>query len=198
MALILVDLLDMYFISLLAMRQPSFLGYWHLYCQASHVGDPSQAESSTLFWSQSFSSLFAWDRRLCCIGHCVHHYRLWNGLSSWADGKVWLVKYSVQLRLIFVIALPAILASMVTSFGHAIVIQIVASFGTEAVTEYAVIGQIIPVAFCLLFAIFGAIDSIIGQNFGANRVEWVHKSLFDVLFFATFYSTIVSHSRAVA
>ena len=57
---------------------------------------------------------------------------------------------------------------------------------------FAVIGRIIPVAFCLLFAISGAVGPIIGQNFGAQRFDRVHRTLFDALTFAALYSLVVS------
>lgn len=71
------------------------------------------------------------------------------------------------------LALPAVLASVATPVGNAIVTRQIAQFGTDAVAGMAVIGRLTPVAFAAMFALSGAIGPIIGQNFGAGRRDRV-------------------------
>ncbi len=120
---------------------------------------------------------------IAAYGMIYHH-----GLMArprWQD-------FQCNLKPIAVIALPAILANIATPFGNAFVTRFIANFGTDYVAGFAVIGRIIPVAFCLLFAISGAVGPIIGQNFGAQRFDRVHRTLFDALTFAALYSLVVS------
>lgn len=71
------------------------------------------------------------------------------------------------------IAVPAVLTSIATPVGNAIVTREIARFGTDAVAGMAVIGRLMPVAFAVIFALSGAIGPIIGQNFGAKRFDRV-------------------------
>ena len=56
----------------------------------------------------------------------------------------------------------------------------------------AVINRIIPVVFSVVLALSGAIGPIIGQNFGAGRLDRVRETFFDGLKFTGLYVILAS------
>lgn len=90
------------------------------------------------------------------------------------------------------IALPAVLATVATPLGTAIVTREMAKFGTDAVAGLAVINRLLPVAFSVVLALSGAIGPIIGQNSGAGLCGRVRETLFDALRFTALYVLAVS------
>ena len=90
------------------------------------------------------------------------------------------------------IAIPVVLATIATPFGGAIVTREIAQFGTEAVAGMAVIGRLIPVVFAVLLALSGAIGPIVGQNYGAGRMDRVKEAFLDSLAFVAIYVLIAT------
>ena len=85
------------------------------------------------------------------------------------------------------IAIPAVLGTVATPVGTAIVTREMAKYGTDAVAGMAVISRIIPVVFSVVLALSGAIGPIIGQNYGAGRLDRVREAFFDALKFVAIY-----------
>lgn len=85
------------------------------------------------------------------------------------------------------IGVPAVLATVATPVGAAIVTRQMAQFGTDAVAGLAVINRLIPVAFSVILALSGAIGPIIGQNFGAARLDRVREAFLDGILFVAVY-----------
>jgi Na+-driven multidrug efflux pump len=56
-------------------------------------------------------------------------------------------------------------------------------YGEAAVAGMAITGRLTPVAFGVIFALSGAVGPIIGQNFGAGRMERVRRAFLDGLIF---------------
>ena len=81
----------------------------------------------------------------------------------------------------------AVLANVATPIGTAIVTREMSKFGPEAVAGMAVIGRMTPVAFSVIWALSGAIGPIIGQNFGAGRVDRVKRAYLDGIKFVAIY-----------
>lgn len=97
-----------------------------------------------------------------------------------------------DMRAVSAIAVPAVLTSVATPVGAAIVTREMAKFGTDAVAGMAVIGRVIPVAFSVIFALSGAIGPIIGQNFGAGITPRVRAAFVAGLQFVVVYALLVS------
>ncbi len=97
-----------------------------------------------------------------------------------------------DLPAIFQIAGPAMLTNMATPIGNAIIINAIAKFGDAYVAGFAIIGRISPVAFALIFALSGAIAPIIGQNYGARKLNRVKQTLCDSLLFNAIYVVLIS------
>ncbi|WP_428516205.1 MATE family efflux transporter [Roseovarius sp.] len=90
------------------------------------------------------------------------------------------------------IATPAVLATIATPVGAAIVTREMAKYGTDAVAGMAIISRMIPVVFSVVLALSGAIGPIMGQNFGAGRLDRVRQAFFDGVIFAGFYVVLIS------
>ena len=93
-----------------------------------------------------------------------------------------------DLAPIFAIAAPAVLTNVATPVGTAIVTRAIAPFGDAAVAGYAVIGRLTPLAFCVIFALSGAVGPIVGQNFGAGNYARVRETLSKSIMFTGVYT----------
>ena len=96
-----------------------------------------------------------------------------------------------DLAPIFGIAGPAILTNVATPVGSFIVTRAIAPFGDAAVAGFAVVGRLTPLAFCVIFALSGAVGPIIGQNFGARDFPRVRETLRKAMLFTGAYTAIM-------
>lgn len=96
-----------------------------------------------------------------------------------------------DLRPIFAIAAPAILTNIATPIGIMIVTRMIAPFGVAAVAGYAVVSRLTPLAFCVIFALSGAVGPIIGQNFGARNYARVRETLRKAMQFTGAYTIAI-------
>jgi MATE family, multidrug efflux pump len=96
-----------------------------------------------------------------------------------------------DLMPIFAIAAPAILTNVATPVGIMIVMRMIAPFGVAAVAGFAVISRLIPLAFCVIFALSGAVGPIIGQNFGAGNYDRVRETLTKAMIFTGAYALFI-------
>ncbi|MCK0169499.1 MATE family efflux transporter [Aliiroseovarius sp. S1123] len=101
-------------------------------------------------------------------------------------------EFSVDFPAIATIALPAILTQFATPVGQAYVTRSMAEFGEDAVAGMAIIGRLTPVAFGTIFALSGAIGPIVGQNFGAGKMDRVRGSIRDGLLFVLVVVLVVT------
>lgn len=93
---------------------------------------------------------------------------------------------------IWAIAVPAILTQVATPVGQAFVTRATSAYGEAAVAGMAIAGRLTPVAFGVIFALAGAIGPIVGQNFGAGRMDRVRRSFWDALIFTALVIALVS------
>lgn len=97
-----------------------------------------------------------------------------------------------NLRPIMRIALPAIATQLATPFAIAYMTRMTAMFGNDAVAAVAVINRLVPVAFGVIFSLSGAVGPIVGQNYGAGKLDRVQQTLKDAMVFSTLYTISVS------
>ncbi len=97
-----------------------------------------------------------------------------------------------DFRPIAVIAIPAMLTNIATPVGNAYITVNIAPFGDGAMAGWAIIGRVVPVAFGAIFSLSGAIGPIVGQNFGARRIDRVRSGFTDALIFALVYVATTS------
>jgi putative MATE family efflux protein len=93
---------------------------------------------------------------------------------------------------IWAIAVPAILTQVATPVGQAFITRATSAYGEAAVAGMAIAGRLTPVAFGVIFALAGAIGPIVGQNFGAGRMDRVKRTFYDALIFTALVIVLVS------
>ncbi len=97
-----------------------------------------------------------------------------------------------DLAPVYAIAGPAILTQVATPLGQAMVTRMVSGYGEAAVAGMAIAGRLTPVALGVIFALSGAIGPIIGQNYGAGRMDRVRQTFLDGLKFTAIVVAIVT------
>jgi putative MATE family efflux protein len=100
--------------------------------------------------------------------------------------------FKKDLSEIFQILIPAILTNIATPIGNVYIMFSLAKFGDSAVAGFSIIGRIMPVAFCLIFALSSAVGPIIGQNHGALQYQRVRETLHYSFILTIFYTVVVS------
>lgn len=105
-------------------------------------------------------------------------------------------KFHVQwfkddLRPVSAILIPAVLTNLATPVGGFISYRFIAEYPDDVVAGFAVIGRVVPVAFCLLFSLSGAVGPIIGQNFGALNFDRIRLTVIQSMGFALGYTLII-------
>lgn len=110
-----------------------------------------------------------------------------HGLLTSPKLQGWLSDFPV----IFSVAGPAMMTNLATPIGGSYVTKSMAEFGDGAVAGAAIIGRLVPVGFCGLFALSGAIGPIFGQNIGAELYPRVRQVLTDAVKFAAAYVLFV-------
>lgn len=113
----------------------------------------------------------------------IRHY---GGFAPFSIGHL-----RKDLAPIFAIAVPAILTNIATPVGSFIVTRAIAPYGDAAMAGYSVVGRLTPLAFCVIFALSGAVGPIIGQNFGARNYGRVRETLVKALQFTALYTLLV-------
>ena len=89
------------------------------------------------------------------------------------------------------ILIPAILTNVATPVGGFISYRFIADYSDEVIAGFAVIGRVVPVAFCLLFSLSGAVGPIIGQNFGAKNFGRIRITIKHATLFALAYTLAI-------
>ena len=125
--------------------------------------------------------------RFALLGMGVYGAMKVHDLVAWPDSA----SLRAHLSGLIAIALPAILTNVATPVGNAIVTRAIAPFGDDAVAGWAIVGRIIPVAFGAIFALSGAVGPILGQNYGAGRIDRVQRAFMDALVLILSYTAVV-------
>lgn len=100
-------------------------------------------------------------------------------------------RFKSDLKPIIAIAAPAMLTNIATPFGNGFVTRAISEFGDPAVAAMAVAGRLTPLAFCVIFALSGAVGPIIGQNFGARQFDRVRGTLIKSVQFTAAYVAVI-------
>ena len=82
------------------------------------------------------------------------------------------------------IAIPAMLANMMTPFAAAVMTALIAGYGAEAVAGFGVGARIETLCLIVVFALSATLPMFIGQNLGAGKGERAYRALFGCLKFS--------------
>ncbi|MDQ4061243.1 MAG: MATE family efflux transporter, partial [Pseudomonadota bacterium] len=117
----------------------------------------------------------------------------WHGASAVHNllGPVELRRFGEDARALSAIAVPAVLTNIATPIASTYVTVAMARFGDSAVAGQAIVDRIVPVAFGAIFALSGSVAPIVGQNFGAGRLDRVRRTLSDSLAVVTIYVLVM-------
>ena len=99
--------------------------------------------------------------------------------------------FKEDLKPVSSILIPAVLTNLATPMGGFISYRFIASYSDEVIAGFAVIGRVVPVAFCLLFSLSGAVGPIIGQNFGALNFDRIRSTVNQSMAFALGYTLLI-------
>ncbi|WP_191600741.1 MATE family efflux transporter [Marinomonas algicola] len=102
-----------------------------------------------------------------------------------------LLDFYKDVRVISLIAIPAMLTNLSSPLANLIVMEHSAAFGDDVVAGIAIIGRIIPVVFGGLFALSGAVGPILGQNFGAKSFERMKSTLTSAVIYSFCYCLVM-------
>lgn len=100
-------------------------------------------------------------------------------------------QFKRDFMVIFAIAAPVILTNIATPVGNFMVTKFLAPYGDSVMAGYSVVGRLMPLALCLIFALSGAIGPIVGQNFGAKAYDRIRQTLLKSNVFIVSYLVIV-------
>ena len=96
-----------------------------------------------------------------------------------------------DMKPVSAILIPAILTNVATPVGGFISYRFIADYSDDVIAGFAVVGRIVPVAFCLLFSLSGAVGPIIGQNFGARNFDRIRITIKQATLFALAYTLAI-------
>jgi putative MATE family efflux protein len=133
----------------------------------------------------------AWASVLARVGMMVYAMYLINRKHQLLT-KFNFDSFKKDLSEIFQILIPAILTNIATPIGNVYIMYNLAKFGDSAVAGFSIIGRILPVAFCLIFALSSAVGPIIGQNHGALQYQRVKDTLTYSFLLTIVYTIVIS------
>ncbi len=119
-------------------------------------------------------------------------FAIWPVIKSYGGFDDFSVpSFRKDIPSIMTILIPAILTNVATPIGGFISYRFVADYSDDVIAGFAVVGRVVPVAFCLMFSLSGAIGPIIGQNFGAQQFDRVRTTIKQATIFAMAYTLII-------
>lgn len=90
------------------------------------------------------------------------------------------------------VGVPAMVANVIIPFASAIVVAMVAAYGTDAVAALGIAMRIEPLALIVFYALSGVIGPFFGQNSGAGRLERLHEALRVLTLFCLLFGLLLA------
>ena len=90
------------------------------------------------------------------------------------------------------VGVPAMVANVIIPFASAIVIAMVASYGTDAVAALGIAMRIEPLMLIVFYALSGVIGPFFGQNHGAGKPERLHEALRVLTLFCLLFGLLLA------
>ena len=90
------------------------------------------------------------------------------------------------------VGVPAMVASVIIPFASAIVVAMVAVYGTDAVAALGIAMRIEPLALIVFYALSGVVGPFFGQNLGAGKVERLHEAVRVLTLFCLVFGVVLA------
>lgn len=95
-------------------------------------------------------------------------------------------------RAIIEVGMPAMFANVIIPFASAIVVAMVAAYGTDAVAALGIAMRIEPLALIVFYSLSGVIGPFFGQNYGAGKVERLQEALRVLTYFCLAFGVVLA------
>ncbi|MDO4547529.1 MAG: MATE family efflux transporter [Clostridia bacterium] len=96
------------------------------------------------------------------------------------------------LRRVLRIGMPAGVQSVMYSVSNMLIQTSINGFGTDAVAAWTTFGKIDGIFWMILSAFGIAATTFVGQNFGAGKIDRVHKSVWAAIIMSTLFAVVMS------
>ncbi len=103
-----------------------------------------------------------------------------------------LSRFKDSMKRLLVIAVPAGLTSGLPSIVNSVILALLVQSGAEAVAAFGVASRVEAFCFIIMMALASGMAPIIGQNWGANRMDRVRETLKDAIWFCVLWSAFVA------
>ena len=90
------------------------------------------------------------------------------------------------------VGVPAMVANVIIPFASAIVVAMVAVYGTDAVAALGIAMRIEPLALIVFYALSGVVGPFFGQNLGAGKVERLHEAVRVLTLFCLVFGVVLA------
>lgn len=111
--------------------------------------------------------------------------------------KFWLHLVIDSWKRILHVGLPSMASSLIAPVTTAFITYQVAAFGQEAVAGFGVASRVEGVSLMAMMALSAAITPVVGQNYGAMKLERVHEGVNWCYRFSLFYGLTVASLLAI-
>lgn len=93
---------------------------------------------------------------------------------------------------IVAVGLPAMAANVIIPLASAIVLAMVATYGTDAVAALGIAMRIEPLALIVFYALSGVVGPFFGQNLGAGKIARLHEALGVLIYFCLGFGLFIA------
>ncbi|MEN0035410.1 MAG: MATE family efflux transporter [Cellvibrio sp.] len=90
------------------------------------------------------------------------------------------------------VGIPAMVANVIIPFASAIVVAMVAVYGTDAVAALGIAMRIEPLALIVFYALSGVIGPFFGQNLGAGKIDRLKEAMRVLTFFCLAFGLVLA------
>ncbi len=116
--------------------------------------------------------------RLCQLIVTVYILR-WR-VNLWVNPFVGWDSLCLSWKIIVYVGIPAVCANVIIPFASALIVRMMAAYGTDAVAGLGIAMRIEPLMLIIFYALSGVIGPFFGQNSGANKFNRLSEAI-DVL-----------------
>lgn len=114
-----------------------------------------------------------------------------------ATDSLHLDKFKDSMKRLLIIAIPAGIGNIITPATSAIIIAMLASHGSEAVAAYGITTRVEALGMLVVIALALGMAPIIGQNWGAEKFDRVHKTINLSIIFNLIWAAFIAIILAV-